>query len=361
MKPSDRELLCSVADTLPRLAYETWGFGDSVAFDAMIEASTALDDPSYVRFAHGWARSWATRAVPFRRLDCTAPGRAMVAISRRYSDARLLAALVALADYLLSRPRIGGVFATWEQSPLMRPYGPEQLDPRGEALLAARPAGVFVDCLHFDPPFLAALGVACGTEAYWRAGLEQARGYVELLQRPSGLFDHFVLEGESGSFGPGWGRGQGWALLGLLEVLAAVQDQLLDDTARESAEICRGAAAALVAAMINCQRDDGHWAAVVDCPRSEEEYSTAAFMAHGVARALSMGVVNGSAARKCAQRAFEAVRNAINTEGRLEKVSAAVMACTEASHYEHVPVGFLVPWGQGPAVLALVGAEESGP
>jgi len=360
VKSSEVEVLCSVADTLPRLAYETWGFGDSVAFDAMIEASTALRDPSYVRFAHGWARSWATRAVPYRRLDCTAPGHAMVVISRQYGDTHLLGALVGLADYLLSRPRIGGVFATWEQSPLMRPYGPEQLDPCGEALLADPPAGVFVDCLHFDPPFLTALGVACGKEGYWRAGLEQACGYVELLQRPSGLFDHFVLEGQDGSFGPGWGRGQGWALLGLLEVLAAVKEQPLDRAAEELVDICRSAAAALVTAMVNCQRDDGHWAAVVDCPHSGDEYSTAAFMAHGVARALSMGIVDGPKARNCAHRAGDAVRKATNAEGRLEKVSAAVMACTEASHYQHVPVGFLVPWGQGPAVLALVGAEESG-
>ncbi len=112
-------MLKTVADTLPKLGYETWSFGDSVAFEAMLAASDALGDPSYARFAHGFARAWATRALPHRRLDCTAPGRAMVELSRRYGDNRLKEALVALADYLLSRPRIGGVFTTWEHSPLV--------------------------------------------------------------------------------------------------------------------------------------------------------------------------------------------------------------------------------------------------
>jgi unsaturated rhamnogalacturonyl hydrolase len=38
----------------------------------------------------------------------------------------------------------------------------------------------------------------------------------------------------------------------------------------------------------------------------------------------------------------------------LANVSAAVMACTEPTHYDNVPKGFNVPWGQGPALLAPV-------
>jgi unsaturated rhamnogalacturonyl hydrolase len=351
-------MLRTVADTLPQLGYETWGFGDSVAFDAMIEASSALGDPSYARFAHGWARSWATRALPYRRLDCTAPGHAMVRLSRDYGDGRLLGTLTGLADYLLSRPLIRGVFATWEHSPLMEPYGPVGLDASGAALLASKPAGVFVDCLHFDPPFLCSLGALVERESYWRAGLLQARGYVELLQGPSGLFDHFVLEDMGGSFGPGWGRGQGWALLGLLDVLEASGGVGLSGEDSLVVDELRDATSRLVAAMVSSQREDGHWYSVVDRPESSDEFSTAAFMAFGLARALRMGLVTGSAVADCAGRAREAVLRSITTDGRLDKVSAAVMASTEASHYRHVPTGFLVPWGQGPAVLAL--SEGSG-
>jgi unsaturated rhamnogalacturonyl hydrolase len=352
----DRGLLRGVSDTLLQLPYETWNFGDSVAFDAMLEASSALGDPTYARFAHGWARAWATRALPHRRLDCTAPGHAMVRMSSLYHDSHLLTALVGLADYLLSRPRIRGVFATWEHSPLVQPYGPEVLDPREAALAAAPPSGVFVDCLHFDPPFFTSLGELTMTELYWRAGLEQARGYVELLQSASGLFDHFVLEGEEATFGPGWGRGQGWALLGLLDVLEAAQRLRLDNESQMTVGLLSGAVSKLVSAMVVLQRDDGHWYAAVNHPHSGDEYSTTAFMAYGMSRALRMGLVSGSAVSRAVGQARSAVLGSITAEGRLEKVSAAVMACTRASHYQHVPIDFLVPWGQGPAILALTEA-----
>jgi unsaturated rhamnogalacturonyl hydrolase len=351
--------LSLVAESLLALPYETWNFGDSVAFEALLTASQALDDPRYAAFAHGWMRSWATRAEPYRRLDCTAPGLAMVRAAEWFDDGRLLAAATSLADYLMARPRIDGVFATWDHSPLMHPYGPARLRGRFAAMMASPPPGAFVDCLHFDPPYLVALGAATGNPAYWREGLDQAAGYVRLLQAESGLFDHFVLAGEPGTFGPGWGRGQGWALLGLLDVVELADRVDLDDAGAAAMTNLRAAASALVDAMTDLQGPDGHWAAVVTDPGSGRESSTAAFMASGFTRALSAGLLpvdRQPAVRAAAAAAVAATRAALSAEGALTDVSAAVMACTEATHYSHVPRGFLVPWGQGPALLALAGA-----
>ena len=347
------DLLRTVAATLPELAYETWNFGDSVAFEAMCKASAVLHDPSYARFAHGWARCWATRALPYRRLDCTAPGYAMVQLCDQYRDSRLLASLVSLADYLLSRPRLHGVFITWDASPLVQPYGTTPLDPRGAVLLASPPPGVFIDCLHFDPPFLVALGALTDTARYWQEGIEQALGYVELLQAESGLFDHFLLSGEPGTFAPGWGRGQGWALLGIIDVLEIANRLALTQDTNTAMSRLAAAAAKQIAAMVRLQRSDGHWYAVVDRPDSGDEYSTTAFMAYGISRALRLGIVSGAGPVEAAARAQDAVEAAIASDGVLRCVSAAVMASTEPSHYYHVPIDFVVPWGQGPAVLAL--------
>jgi unsaturated rhamnogalacturonyl hydrolase len=130
------------------------------------------------------------------------------------------------------------------------------------------PPGAFVDCLHFDPPFLTSLGELTASELYMRVGLEQARGYVELLQGASGLFDHFVLEGEPGSFGPGWGRGQGWALLGLLDVVGNGSASSRTMSRSAVVDLLSDAVAKLIAAMVTLQRADGHWYAVVDHPGS---------------------------------------------------------------------------------------------
>ncbi len=351
-----------VAESLLQLPYETWNFGDSVAFDAMLRAADTLGDPRFAAFAHGWARSWATRARPYRRLDCTAPGHAMVRMAVDFHDQVLLDALVGLADYLLTRPTIGGVFATWESSPLMKPYGPATLTEREVALLAHPPAGVFLDCLHFDPPFFTALGVATGNESYVSTGIAQAVGYVDLLQNRTGLFDHFVLDGVDGAFGPGWGRGQGWALLGLLDVLdalrAAGKTQAAGDKPGRETSVLSTATRDLITAMVQLQRPDGHWPAVVSVPGSGDEFSTAAFMATGMARAAAAGIVPLAEIASCVTRARAAVAAGIGPDGTLSSVSAAVMACTEPTHYQHVPRGFRVPWGQGPALLALTEATD---
>ncbi|MCC5947366.1 MAG: glycoside hydrolase family 88 protein [Nitriliruptoraceae bacterium] len=345
------ERLRAVADTLPGLGYTGWGFGDSVAFEGMIEASKVLGDETWRSFARGFIRAWALEASPYERLDCTAAGLAMVRIGEVIGDARVTEAAIGLADYLVARPRIGALFATWEHSPLQHAYGPDSLPPDEVALLASPPPGVFIDCLHFDPPFLVALGLLVGRDDLVEEGVRQARGYVEVLQQDDGTFDHFVLEGSERTYGAGWGRGQGWALLGLLDVL-----EDLPEGHEATADLTR-ATVRLIEAMLRTQRDDGHWYAVVHDPASGDETSTAAFMADGFLRALRLGVVgDGSDADRIEAAADAALRAALHDTdegGNLAGVSAAVNACTLQSHYAHVPRGFIVPWGQGPLATAL--------
>lgn len=345
-------MLRQVSDSLLRLPYSVWSFGDSVAFEAMIAATDVLGDERWLRFAQGAFRGWAARARPYTRLDCTAPGLAMVEAYLRTGDSLLLEAAIGLAEYLISRPRLHGVYATWEHSPLQHPFGPGSLPPDEVQLLAQRPAGAFVDCLHFDPPLFAALGAVTGEEKWTEEGVRQALGYVRLLQEDSGLFAHFVLDGPPSRYGHGWSRGQGWALLGLLNVLNRIGPDHegrgdLTDAARRLAE-----------AMVRLQRPDGHWFAVADDPQSGDETSTAAFMATALPAAGQMTGAAGT--HRAAQAALSAACAATSPEGTLTGVSAAVNACTQISHYAHVPRGFIVPWGQGPLALALAGQATAG-
>lgn len=352
----DDALIVAVGDSLLTLEYETWNFGDSVGFEGLIRASDATGDPTYVQFARGWMRAWATRRHPFRRLDATAPGTALVEVLRRYGDDDLLTAARELAGYLTSRSSIRGIYATWESSPLMAPYGGESLSDREQQWLSRPPAGSFLDCLHFDPPFFTGLGELVADTALIRIGVDQATAYIRELQLPSGDFAHFILEGVEGTFGTGWTRGQGWALLGLLDVL----ENLARPGARAAAsgddvETLRRAAARLIDRMLATQRPDGHWDARLDDPASGMESSTAAFMAEGFRRARELGLSSHPDLQRAEQNARDAVRASIDDDGLLTEVSVAVMACTRDSHYANVPRGYRVPWGQGPALLALTG------
>ena len=347
--------LMTKAESLVRIAapqlldqpYETWNFGDSTGFEGLVRASELLAMPEFDAFAYAWFRAWATRAEPYRRLDCTAPGLAIVTCAQRHGDSELLGAAESLGRYLLTRRKIRGAYETWESSPLMAPYGGEELPPDEQVLLDRKPPGVFIDCLHFDPPFFAALAKATGNSKWADEAIEQAQAYIDNLQLNSGLFEHFFLDGvPDKTFGPGWGRGQGWALLGLLDVIEQLELPP-DSTIVESAQ-------KLIKAMVNVQRSDGHWAVVVTDPDSGDEPSTAAFMATGFMRAKELGVVEGHEVDAPVDAALSAIISDCDEQGRLSGVSRAVMACTRPSHYANVPRGFNVPWGQGPLVLALL-------
>lgn len=346
----------AVADTLFGLEFRTWDFGDSIAFESMLAASDGLGEERWVRFAHGWGRAWASRSRPYARRDCTVPGRALTTIAERFGDTTLLAALRELATYLRGRRRLGGVYETWDRSPLLRAYGDAAMSPDDVRLVADPPAGVFVDCLHFDPPFFAALGRVTDDGDLLDDAIAQARGYCRLLQRPDGLFDHFALRGEPGSFGPGWGRGQGWAVLGLLETIDEIERAGLRQA--PDAVGLRENAQRLLRRMAALQRPDGHWYAVVTDPDSGDEYSTAAFMARAFREAVRLGIgADGDAALfgAVAARARHAVIHSFDAAANLREVSAAVYSSTVPAHYAAVPRGYVVPWGQGPALLAVLG------
>lgn len=345
MTRDTKRALRAVAEILTTLPYEAWHFGDSVAFDGLVEASAALHDDRYLAFARGFARGWLATSDDFEPLDCTAPGAALCDVARLTDDALLEARLISLATYLVARRKVAGIYQTWAASPLRSPYGGEALSAEEHDLLVNPGPGVFLDCLHFDPPFFAHLADLTGDDTWAAEAIDQALRYVQVLQdRNTGLFNHFFLERTARSYIPGWGRGQGWALLGLLDVV---------ETLPHAPTALSDAIRALVQAMVRTQRADGHWDAVVGDAASEMESSTAAFMAVGFRRALRTGIVDNAAIASAASRADAAVRGSLSEDGRLADVSVAVWASTRLSHYAAVPRGVSVPWGQGPAALML--------
>ena len=343
--PAERDLLRKVADRLLGYPFSFWHYGDSIGFEGLLAASDLLGDPRYESWAHGAIRPWAARREPFRELDNAAPGHAMCLVAERTGDETLLEAARALAGFLAGRRQAAGVFVSFDRAPLRAPYGGARLSEEDAGLLRDPEAGVFVDCLHFDPPFFAHLGALAGDSALVDLAAEQALAYVELLQDESGLFWHFWLEKTRRRYGYGWGRGQGWALLGLLDLLRYLPEE------HSAAPQLRAAFQRLAAALAATQQPDGSWAAVAGDRASGQETSTAAFAAAGFADGIASGLL-GDEHREPALAAWRSARSHVDETGLLIGVSAAVWASTEASHYAHVPRGFDVPWGQGALLVA---------
>ena len=117
------ELLEKVGKSLLGMPYKSWNFGDSTGFEGILETGRLLKDPTYFAFASGWIRAWASRPEPFKPLDCTAPGVAMVEIGHENKDQVIIESLNRLATYLMDRPKNRGIYETWETFCLIPPYG----------------------------------------------------------------------------------------------------------------------------------------------------------------------------------------------------------------------------------------------
>lgn len=348
MELLDDARLRAVADRLVEHPFQCWFYGDSIGFEGLIAASDSLGDPRYLNFCHGFARAWAMRRHPFQPDDNTAPGHVMSEIVDRTGDSVLEEAVLDLAAHLKARRHVGGVSITFEDTlrSLREPYGGTTLSDADAALMRDPGAGVWLDCMHFDPPFFAHLARRDPKAGWAEAAVAELLGArALLLDAETGFYRHYWLEKTGRARIDGWGRGQGWALLGLLDVAVLAPDTGGADTI--AAEALR-----LAHRMIDTQLPDGHWHAMVHEPRSGPESSTSAFMATAFYRGMRAGILPESDFAEPADRAWRAMRGCLDDRGNLLGVSAAVMSALIDEHYWHVPLGRIVPWGQGPVLTA---------
>jgi unsaturated rhamnogalacturonyl hydrolase len=313
----------SVAEHLVRYPWRVWYFADTVGFEGLLAATELTEDERYRHFAYGIARGWLGRRG-FERFDYTAPGVALIELALRFEDELLLQRLEELASWQMARPKAGGVTL---------------LDPE-YALW------VWVDCMQFQGPFLARLGDVTGKGEYREAGLGFLLSHDEALRDPSDLYSHVFDVTSRRANGVHWGRGQGWAMRGLWQTWA-----YLPPDAPDRAGIGATLAAQLDA-LLPFQLESGHWRTIADDPRAYEETSLAAFYVATAYPALQAGLLDRKRHRPALERAWRAVDAQIDDDGRYRGVSADTPA-GGADHYRRIPRDVTVPWGQGPALLAL--------
>jgi unsaturated rhamnogalacturonyl hydrolase len=274
----------------------------------------------------------------------------MCEIVKRTDDQVLFKAVVKLAEHLYSRRRVRGVSITFEDTlrALRQPYGGVPLNAADQQFMQDPGAGIWLDCMHFDPPFYAHLAAIGGGKEWSQRAVDEILGYCELLfDAELGTYNHYWLEKTEKSYIRGWGRGQGWGLLGLIDVLEHADKSTpgYDDVVSKARDLCE--------AMRGWQLEDGNWWAMVHEPESGPESSTAAFMATAFYRGIRLGLLPASVFRPAADKAYDAMYRNLDDQGNLQGVSAAVYAALVQEHYWHVPRGYIVPWGQGPVLTAL--------
>jgi unsaturated rhamnogalacturonyl hydrolase len=313
-----------IAYTTTNYFYKRWGFGESIAMEALLAAGGLYRD-----VADRLITSWAYEPQPLAAdpLAHVAPGVPLLMLYQHTGDRHLLERAYELGE-LLANLTVGKHGA--------RIHRPD---------LAGWQRTVWVDNMHLSGPFLARLGQQSGNE-HWYEQAVNLLGHARVLQdRTSGLFSH-GFDDETGQ--PNrvfWGRGQGWALLGLVDTLEYLP------TAHPARHEIGQRLSALVAALAATEQN-GRWHTVVDHPETYLEPSVSAFVALGLGRALRRGLAN-AAYQPLAERAGQATLAAITPAGALAEVSDATPVGWDAAHYNARGRG-VFPWGQGPALLAAL-------
>lgn len=319
--------VAGLAASLARYPFRVWGFGESIAMEALLAFG---GDPARLaeRLIRSWARSHPTLAS--NPLSHVAPGVPLLALAVRDGDSALLDRAIELAE-LHAHLRIGRHGA--------RIHRPD---------LAGWEHEVWVDNMHLTGPFLARLGRVTGDARWSDLAGELILTHARVLQDQAGLFSHGFDDASGRANGVFWGRGQGWALLGLTDTLVELSG---DHPSRgEIAQRLRS----LITGLARCENDErpGCWHTVLDRPDTYVESSVGAFVALGVGRAVSRGHAPASNT-PMVERAKAALRAFVTEAGEFGGTSDATPVGPDPAHYAARPLG-AYPWGQAPALLALL-------
>jgi unsaturated rhamnogalacturonyl hydrolase len=174
----------------------------------------------------------------------------------------------------------------------------------------------------------------------------QLIAYAARLQRSDGVFEHAVD-------GPvAWGRGNGFAALGLMEALTAMPErhsaraQLLDIYQRQ------------MKAMTANQAPDGSWREIIDQPGAYREETATAMLLAAMARGVRLGWLDAATYQPVVQRAWRALSAHIVEDGTLVDVCTGTGAGPTRRYYFDRPA-IDGPDDRGGA-MALLAAMELG-
>jgi len=203
--------------------------------------------------------------------------------------------------------------AGMEVAPLMLPQSPDEV---------VRYATGWTDDMFMVSSVLSRIG---GVEFSATVG-KLLLTYAAKLQRPDGIFIHAVD-------GPhAWGRGNGFALLGVTEALTYLPAGWTDRA--RVLEIYRKH----VAALGKLQSDDGSWRQVVDEPTSYRELTVTAMTTAAMARGVRLGWIDRSTYEPIINRGWNAVASRVNTDGTVKDVCSGTGVGPTKEYYLTRPV-----------------------
>jgi rhamnogalacturonyl hydrolase YesR len=168
---------------------------------------------------------------------------------------------------------------------------------------------------------LAQAGALSGESRYFDMADRHLRFMQQLVLRPDGLYRHRPDADVA------WGRGNGFAALGLALTLSE-----LPRNARGRAHALQSYRS-LMQALLPLQNADGLWRNVVDHPGAFAEYSGTAMIGFALQRGLARGWIRGREYRDAVARAWLAVNERTSASGGFVDVCESTANLTTLDQY----------------------------
>ena len=321
-----RELMVRVADATlyyPHYRYKAWGYGEWIALEGLLAAARLCDRPRYLGFVEGLIAGWISKRTELIPADHVAPGVALVELYKLTGREIYLDRALALAKLLLDSPR------SLRGARLLRPDSNQH---------------VYVDCLYSDPPLFCKLAQVTGERKWFDEAATYALEFWDVLvDSRVPLLYHGYSNLSGAHIGLLWGRGVGWALLGLVDALA---DMPAGIHGRDALTVNLKS---MASALRELQADDGTWHTVLNHPETYLEGSIACFSCAALLKGMRVGLLD-STFEECARRSEDAFLKVISETGQILVSEATPEG--DLALYQSLGLG-VFPWGQGPALRAI--------
>ena len=322
-----RDILRAVAERTMAYDFTLFFWGDAIAMDGLLEAAELLDDPRPRDFCLPFYQRFARQ--PLTWASHLTPGVALLRLHAATGDAELLHAAKRLAHWIVHEvPKAAG-------APLYRPD------------LWTYRHNVWVDTIYHEPPFLSLLASVSGDFRYHDDAIDVWTSHSRVLSSEQGPFlAHSYDTGARRLRGYGWGRGNGWALFGMVDTLG-----LLPEDYPSRAEALQGFRD-LAAEILSVQDASGFWRTLLHDREAYLESSTATFFGAAFTKAVRLGLLDNRYA-EAAERAWQATLSRVSSDGEFFGVSAVTHATVNPDDdivmYRTLPTEVNI-WGQGSAL-----------
>ena len=327
--PSDAQLR-ALLDLAARRAlyyseyqYKAWGYGEWIALEGLLAAADHCDSPRYAGYVEGLITGWMSKRDALVAADHVAPGVSMIRLYESTGQSRYLDRARAVADLILKAPR----------------------SSRGGRLLGTDlNTYVIIDCMYSDPCLFAHLGRLEGDDRWHERAITHILDYWDALESDElALLYHAFDNQTSKHAGRLWGRGIGFALLGMVDTAVLLprgipsRDRVVERLEQMADKVRQ------------LQAGDGNWHTVINEPQTYLEPSIAALMFTALSKAVRSGLLDPEC-DDSAKRAWNAFRLNIKPSGEFPVSEATAMG--SITHYNSLRLG-IYPWGQGAAMRAI--------